>query len=79
MLGLIAVLALELVATIFFHADQGIFDYVVVVLFCGFLGYDSFLMSMDVPSVPNAIFHASNIYLDIVNVLIRVLRILDRK
>jgi FtsH-binding integral membrane protein len=35
-------------------------------------------MSSDDPTVPNAIFHASNIYIDILNILIRVLDIMDR-
>lgn len=76
--GLFAVIIVEVIATFFFHADQTIFDYIVIALFCGFLGYDSYLMSSDNPTVPNAIFHASNIYIDVVNVLIRVLSILDR-
>lgn len=77
--ALIAVIVVELVATIFFHANQTIFDYIVIALFCGFLGYDSFLMSRDAPTVPNAIFYASDIYIDIVNILIRVLDILDNR
>ena len=76
-IGLAAVILVEIVATVFFHASQTIFDYIVIVLFCGFLGYDSYLMANDQPTVPNALFHASNIYLDIINILIRVLDILD--
>jgi len=76
-IGLITVTIVELVAVVFFHASQTIFDYIVVLLFCGFLGYDSYCMSVDAPTVPNAIFYASDIYIDIVNILIRVLDILD--
>ncbi|MDO4796470.1 MAG: Bax inhibitor-1 family protein [Coriobacteriales bacterium] len=78
-LGLIATIVVEFVAIVFLHADQTIFDYIVIVLFCGFLGYDSYLLAVDDPTVPNAIFHASNIYLDIVNILLRVLDLLDNK
>ncbi|MDO4806634.1 MAG: Bax inhibitor-1 family protein [Coriobacteriales bacterium] len=77
--SLLAIIVVELVATIFFHADQTIFDYIVVLLFCGFLGYDSYLMSSDAPTVPNSIFYASEIYIDIVNILVRVLDIMDNK
>lgn len=77
-IGLIAVTLVELVAVMFFHASQTIFDYIVIVLFCGFLGYDSYCMSIDEPTVPNAIFYASDIYIDIVNILIRVLDILNK-
>jgi FtsH-binding integral membrane protein len=76
-IGLIAVTVVEIVAVMFFHASQTIFDYIIIVLFCGFLGYDSYCMSIDEPTVPNAIFYASDIYIDIVNILIRVLDILD--
>jgi len=78
MVALIAVIVLELITTIFFHAHQTIIDYVVVALFCGFLGYDSYQLAIDNPTVPNAIWHASDIYLDIVNILLRVLSIMDR-
>ena len=77
--GLIAVMVVEFVAVVFFHANQTIFDYIVIILFCGFLGYDSYRMSVDEATVPNAIFHASNIYIDIVNILLRVLDIMDNK
>lgn len=75
--GLFAVVLVEMIATFFFHADQTIFDYIVIALFCGFLGYDSYLMAVDQPTVPNAIYYACDIYLDIVNILLRVLDILD--
>ena len=77
-IGLIGLIVIELVTSIFFHVDQTLFDYIGIALFCGFLGYDSYVMSADQPTVPNAIFHASNIYLDIINILVRVLDILNR-
>lgn len=76
-IALFAVILVEIVATLFFHANQTIFDYIVIAIFCGFLGYDSYCMSIDVPTVPNAIFYASDIYIDVVNILIRVLQIMD--
>ena len=75
---LLAVIVLEIIATVFFHANQTIFDYVVVMVFCGFLGFDSYQLAIDEPTVPNAIWHASDIYLDIINILLRVLSIMDR-
>lgn len=78
-IGLIGLIVIELVTVMFLHIDQTVFDYIGIALFCGFLGYDSFIMSADEPTVPNAIFHASNIYLDIVNILLRVLDLLDHK
>ncbi len=78
-IALIAIIITEIVATMFFHVNQTIFDYLVILIFCGFLGYDSYRMSIDRPTVPNAIFYAADIYIDMVNILIRVLDILDRR
>ena len=78
-LSLLAVVLVELVATIFFHANQTIFDYIVVIIFCGLLGYDSYKLAADEPTVPNAVYNASQIYVDIANILIRVLDILDHR
>ena len=77
--GLIGLIAIEFVATVFFHVHQTLFDYVGIALFCGFIGYDSYLMAADEPTVPNALFYASSIYLDIINVLLRVLRVLGKE
>lgn len=78
LIGLLALIVVEAVAVLILHVNQTAFDYITILLFCGFLGYDSYLMSADAPTVPNAIFYAANIYIDIVNVLIRVLSILNR-
>ncbi|MBR3317970.1 MAG: US12 family protein [Atopobiaceae bacterium] len=77
-LALLALIVIEIFSTMFLHVDQTLFDYIAILLFCGFLGYDSYLMAADTPTVPNAIFYAANIYLDIVNILVRVLNIMDR-
>ncbi len=77
-LSLIALIVTELIAVVFLHANQTIFDYITILLFCGFLGYDAYRMSADTPTVPNAIFYAADIYIDVVNILIRVLNIMDR-
>ena len=77
MLSLIGLIVAETIAMIFFHANQSVFDYIAIAIFCGFIGFDSYKMAMDEPTVPNAIFHASDIYVDIANILLRVLRILN--
>lgn len=77
--ALVGLIVIELVAVMFLHIDQTIFDYIGIALFCGFLGYDSYQMAYDEPTVPNAIFYAASIYLDIVNILLRILDLLDRK
>ena len=78
LLALIGLIVVEFVSVLFFHINQTIFDYIAIAIFCGFLGFDSYKMSQDAPTVPNAIFYAADIYIDIVNILIRILDIMDR-
>jgi len=77
-LALIGVIVVELLATVIFRVDQTFFDYVTIAIFCGFIGYDTFQLAADDPTVPNAVYHACDIYIDIANILIRVLALLDR-
>ena len=51
MIGLLGLIIIETVAVLFFHANQTLFDYVAIALFCGFLGYDAYIMSQDAPTV----------------------------
>ncbi len=74
----LALFVVEIVAVVFFHVDQTIFDYIVIAIFCCFLGRDAYVLASDEPTVPNAIMNASSIYIDIMNIFIRVLDILDR-
>ena len=78
-LSLVGLIVAELIAVLVFHANQTIFDYITILVFCGFIGYDSLQLAVDDPTVPNAIWHASDIYIDIANILIRVLDILDNR
>ena len=78
MIGIFALLIMQLVAGLIFHVSPTWLEYVAIVLFCGFLGYDAYMMSADAPTVPNAIFYAADIFIDIVNILLRVLSLMDR-
>lgn len=78
-------LAVSLLITIiaelilFFVGIQlGIIDYVVVLIFCGYVGYDWAKANVQAKTVDNAIDSACELYIDIVNLFIRILRILAR-
>lgn len=77
-LSLIALIAVELVVTMFLHVGQTFFDFATITIFCGFIGYDTYRLAVDDPTVSNAIWHACDIYIDITNILLRVLDLLDR-
>lgn len=62
----------------FIGIQLGIMDYVVVLIFCGYIGYDWANANEHVKTVDNAIDSASELYVDIVNLFIRILRILAR-
>ena len=54
-------------------------DYVVILLFCGFIGYDTYRAQQCEPTVKMAIFNAVEIWLDLLNVFIRILSIVGRR
>lgn len=61
----------------FLGVDQTWLDIAVIVVFCGFIGYDMYVATTVAPTVPNAVFMACNLFLDIVNVFIRLLNIVN--
>lgn len=76
--SLFGVMIIEL-PMLFFHIDASILDYVVVVIFAGFIGRD-FYNALNVEhTMTNAIYHACQLYLDILNVFMRILSILGNR
>ena len=75
----ISLLALIIVQFVmmFLGVDQTWLDIAVIVVFCGFIGYDMYVATTVAPTVPNAVFMACNLFLDIVNVFIRLLNIVS--
>lgn len=58
--------------------DLGIIDYVVVVIFCGYVGFD-WARANELPKTAyNAVDSAAELYVDIVNLFLRIMRILAR-
>jgi len=80
---LFAALAITLiaeVATIFItHSDPIAFDYIFVVIFSLYIGYDWQKAQAYPPTLDNAVDSAADIYVDIVNLFIRILSILGRE
>lgn len=76
--GLLAIIVIELVLAIF-GVQQTATDIVVILLFCGFIGYDVHRASTAAPTLSNALWYAIELYLDIINVFIRLLALLGRR
>ena len=76
--GLLAIIVVELVMALF-GVQQTATDILVILLFCGFIGYDVHRASTAVPTLSNALWYAIELYLDIINVFIRLLAIFGRR
>lgn len=74
---LLVTFVIELVM-VFLGFPLAIIDYIVVFIFCGYIGYDWARANANKKTVDNAIDSASELYIDIVNLFIRILRILAR-
>lgn len=74
-LGIMIIIELVMM---FLGIPSGWNDWVVIVIFCGLIGYDFYQAATDEPTVDNAIWYACEIYLDLINILLRVLNITGR-
>ena len=75
-LSLFIVIIVELVDIYIFHTHHGIIDWIVVLIFCGYIGYDWGRANRIPKTVDNAVDSAAAIYMDIINLFLRILRIL---
>lgn len=76
--ALLAVIIVELAASLIFRMDITVLDWVVVGIMCLYIGYDWVRANSVQRTTANAIAAASALYLDIINIFLRVLRILAR-
>ena len=75
MIALVAVIITSLISTLAFHVHLSILDYISVVIFMGFLGYD-IVESQDVPpTLTYAIALAGKAFLDILNIFTSIISI----
>ncbi len=77
-IALLIVIVVELVEVFVFHMHHGVLDWIVVVIFCGYIGYDWGRANSIPKTVDNAIDSAASLYMDIINLFIRILRIMGR-
>ncbi len=78
-IALLLVIVVELVEVFIFGIHHGIIDWIVVLIFCGYIGYDWGRANQIPKTVDNAIDSAAALYMDIINLFLRILRILGRK
>lgn len=77
--ALLLVIAVELVDIFFLHKNPGFIDWIVVVIFCGYVGYDWGRANNIPKTVDNAVDSAAALYMDIINLFLRILKILSKR
>ena len=78
-IALVVGLVAELVATFLFGYRGQLFDWFFVLLFSGYIGYDVAKSQAYPKTLDNAVDSALDIYLDIINLFIRLLSILSNR
>ena len=78
-IALIIVIIVELIEVFILGIHHGIIDWIVVIIFCGYIGYDWGRANRIPKTVDNAVDSAASLYIDIINLFLRILRIMGRR
>ncbi len=76
-ISLILVIIFEMISIFVFGKDSKIFDVVVILIFSGYIGYDWGRANSIPKTLDNAIDSAAALYLDIINIFIRLVSLMD--
>jgi FtsH-binding integral membrane protein len=77
--SLFGVLVIELFQIFVLGTHSNWIDWAVAIIFCGYIGYDWGRANQIPKTIDNAIDSAAAIYMDIINLFLRILRILGRR
>jgi len=77
-IALLVTVLVEVLAALIFRKALQWTDYLVVLIFCGYTGYDWARAQQFPKTLDNAVDSAADIYVDVVNLFIRILQILAR-
>ncbi|MFW6365559.1 MAG: Bax inhibitor-1 family protein [Spirochaetota bacterium] len=78
-IALFLVIIAELILMFIFKSNPGIIDWIVVLIFCGYIGYDWVRANAIPKTLDNAIDSAAALYMDIIILFLRILRIMGRR
>ncbi|QPN44958.1 US12 family protein [Priestia aryabhattai] len=78
-IALVITIVVELGQALLFGTHLAAMDWIVAAIFCGYIGVDWGRANQIERTVDNAIDSAASLYLDIINLFLRVLRIMSRK
>ena len=74
--ALVAVILVEMLGIFLLEFDRTIIDWAVVLIFCGYIGYDWGCANSLPKTLDNAVDSAAEIYMDIIILFLRILRIM---
>jgi len=77
--ALLASIVVQLISVFVFGADLGFMDWIIAGIFCGYIGFDWARANAIPRTVDNAIDSAAALYMDIVNLFIRILSIMGSR
>ena len=77
--ALVAVIVVELLSIFWLGLDQNLIDWAVVLIFCGYIFYDWGRANAIPKTLDNAVDSAASIYMDIIILFLRILRIMGRR
>jgi len=78
-ISLLVVILVELFEVFVLKIHHGVIDWIVVIIFCGYIGYDGGGANGIPKTLDNAVDSAASLYMDIINLFLRILRIMGRK
>ncbi len=78
-IALLLVIVVELIELFVFGIHHGVIDWIVVLIFCGYIGFDWGRANRIPKTLDNAVDSAAALYMDIINLFLRILSILGRK
>ncbi|MGF1725449.1 Bax inhibitor-1 family protein [Photobacterium nomapromontoriensis] len=78
-ISLLMVLLIELFQIFVLGIHQAWIDWVIVFIFCGYIGYDWGRANQIPKTFDNAVDSAAALYMDIINLFLRILRMMGRK
>lgn len=78
-LSLLFMIIAEIGMMFFMGHNPEVFDWIIAVIFCGYIGYDWARANAIPKTLDNAVDSAASLYLDIINLFIRILSILGRR
>lgn len=77
--SLIIVIIGELILLLFGIITPTLLDFVIAMIFCGYIGYDWSVAQSKLRTLDNAVDSVVDLYLDIINLFVRILAILGKK